>query len=527
MRRILKFRGQRTQVFGLWIFAIIVLWGMGPALACSPIALTDHQIRVKEVFDIWDRMLNNGNGFTKFNNINGRLSNEEPSVLNAYIRMYEATKDLKYLRKAVVHGDRILSHRDDIAGYTNYRGLSAPVWSNANPKYVRQGKAYPFVLDSGQLSKPLAYFAYLVRKEECLHSIKVPDGRSFSAIASFYISKVKETIRYHHKNWRIDSVDGRPVAFYILPGDADFIVGIEPTKPVPTNFQTAMGSTLLSVYMATNQPSYKKRSDRLGYFLREEMKYGSSNSCVFNYWPLMKYYPTGYVVGPIKAEDIGHAGLSMEFVRLYYENSLGIFYQGDIQRLSNTYLSKLDKGEGVFAHRLDGSGVATRSGWHQVGQYAFLSDQNPDVFESVENTLLFSLDLLNNRPASSRGYLSLANYLFQSVKRFPAGTSRCPWAKACRSDDDCLSSDPTKFSHHAADLADSRCYAYTSTGTETNSICTADRPTKSALGDYWMYDPGAAATPGMACEAARVSSVHTGTTTHRKRRNCVRKYKCR
>ncbi len=441
--------------------------------------------------------------------------------------MYEATKDVKYLRKAVVHGDRILSHRDDVAGYTNYRGRRDPVWSNANPKYVRDGKAYPFLLNSGQLTRPLAYFASLVRKEECLKVITMRDGRKFSEVASKYINKVRETIRYHHKNWRIDTVNGRPIGFYILPSDANFVVGIQPRKPVPTNFQTAMGSTLISLYMATNYPSYKKRSDRIGYFLLEELKHRPNNYSVFNYWPLMSYYPAGYVVGSIKAEDIGHAGLSMEFVRLYYENSLGIFYRADIRRLANTYLSKLDKKNGVFAHRLDGSGTATRSGRHQVGQYAFLSDRDPRVFESVENTLLFSLDLLNNPPASSRGYLSLANYLYQAVHRFPAGTSRCPWAKACRSDNDCLSSSPTKFSYHAADVADSRCYASASSGAVANSMCYGERPTKNSLGDFWLYDAGENSLPGAACEDPRASSVRTGKTAQRKRQLCVRKYKCR
>ena len=523
----LKPRSKFSPILLLWIFAVIGLTGIAPAIACTSIPLTNQQIRVKDMFDLWDRYLNNGNGYSEFNNRKGILANNEPAIINSYLRMYEATKDVKYLRKTVVHGDRILAHRDDHAGHTNYRGRSDPVWSNANPKYVRDGKAYPFVLNSGQLTRPLAYFAYLVKNEECLHKLKLPNGRVFIDISNNYILKIRETIRFHHQDWRVDTVNGRPIGFYILPDDADFVVGIEPNKPVPTNFQTAMGSTLVYLYMATKNTSYKKRADRLGYFLLDELKYNSENYSVFNYWPLMNYYPADYVVGPIKAEDIGHAGLSMEFVRLYYENSLGIFYRADIRWLANTYLTKLDKGNGVFAHRLDGSGTATRSGRHQVGQYAFLGDQDPRVFESVENTLLFSLDLLNNPPASTSGYLSLANYLYQAVKRFPAGTSRCPWAKACNTDNDCLTSSRTKFSYHAADTADSRCYASASTDAVVNALCHGDRPTKESQGDFWRYDPSAKSPSGAACENARASSVRTLNTAQRKRQNCVRKYKCR
>jgi len=523
----LKSRGGRIFAFGFWIFAVVILSGIAPAIACTSIPLTNQQIRVKDIFDLWDRNLNNGSGYSKFNNRKGILANNEPAIINAYLRMYEATKDVKYLRKAVVHGDRILSHRDDIAGYTNYRGLSAPVWSDANPKYARDGKAYPFVLESGLLIKPLAYFATLVRNEDCLHKIKMPDGRMFISIAGNYIVKARETVRYHDESWRIDSINGRPTGFYIIPDDADFVVGIEPRKPVPTNFHTAMGSALLSLYMATRSPSYKKRADRLGYFFLDELKYKPNDYSIFNYWPMMTYYPSGYVIGSLKADDISHAALSMEFVRLYYENSLGIFYRTDIRRLANTFLSNLYRRNGSFAHRVDGSGTATRSGRHQIGQFAFLSDQDPRVFDIVENALLFSLDLLNNPPASTSGYLSLANYLYQAVKRFPAGTSRCPWAKACDTDNDCLTSSRTNFSYHAADTADSRCYASASTGAVVDSLCQGDPPTKSSQGDFWRYSPNAKSPAGPACVDPRASSVRSAKTAQRALQLCVRKYRCR
>ncbi len=517
----------RTSNLGLWIFAVLIVFGITPSIACTSIPLSDRQIRVKDIFDAWTRNLKDGKGYSEFNNRKGILANNEPAIINAYLRMYEATKDVKYLRNAVVHGDRILSHRDDQAGYANYRGNSAPVWSDANGKYVRDDKAYPFVLESGLLIKPLAYFAYLVRNEDCLKIVKMPDGRTFADIAGNYIAKARQTVRYHHENWRIDTVKGRPIGFYVLPRDADFVVGVDPGRPVPTNYQTAMGSALLSFYLATRYPSYKRRADRIAYFLLDEFKNKPDESIRFNYWPSMNYYPSGYVFYSAKAEDISHASLSLEFVVLYYENSLGIFYQSDIKRLANTYLSKLDKGDGRFAHRIDGSGTATHSDRHQLGQFAFLGDQDPRVFESVENALLFSVDLLNNPPASTSGFLSLANYLYQAVKRFPAGTSRCPWAKVCRSDDDCLSSSPTSFSYHAADLADARCYASAAGDAVAHSMCHGEWPTKISLGDFWRYDRKAVSPPGAACEALRVSSVRSENTAQRTRRLCVRKYRCR
>ncbi|WP_236973661.1 hypothetical protein [Membranihabitans maritimus] len=63
------------------------------------------------------------------------LSWRESYTLNAFMDLYEATGDIKYLKEVESRGKRLLSHRDDKRGVVDGSGKSRPAWSMAS-KYV-------------------------------------------------------------------------------------------------------------------------------------------------------------------------------------------------------------------------------------------------------------------------------------------------------------------------------------------------------------------------------------------------------
>jgi hypothetical protein len=61
----------------------------------------------------------------------GQLGWGESGALSAYLLMYRAHGDAKYLDKIIDHFDRVLANRDDARGVKDYRGLSLPAWQSA------------------------------------------------------------------------------------------------------------------------------------------------------------------------------------------------------------------------------------------------------------------------------------------------------------------------------------------------------------------------------------------------------------
>ena len=59
----------------------------------------------------------------------GVLAWNEAYIIHAFIDLYEATGDEKYLHEAVRRGDRILSHRDDRRGFEDSSGIAHKRWS--------------------------------------------------------------------------------------------------------------------------------------------------------------------------------------------------------------------------------------------------------------------------------------------------------------------------------------------------------------------------------------------------------------
>lgn len=158
-----------------------------------------HSQTYRASFDYLDQALNSGQGYSFYCNADNSLSGESLE-LEAYLTMYRASKDKKYLDKFIIKAKRVQDRRDDFinnlpsnqlvnipANLTSSVGDDCPINDNPTQSCIISGTSQvpssslgwsyvedachceynvQRVLHSGQLTYPMAEFAYLVKAEE-------------------------------------------------------------------------------------------------------------------------------------------------------------------------------------------------------------------------------------------------------------------------------------------------------------------------------------------------------------------------
>jgi hypothetical protein len=90
---------------------------------------------IRTAFDRLNMVLNSGQGYIKENNEWGVIAWREAPVLEAYLSMYELTKDARYLDWFTRHADEVAKKRDSVTGRKTYDGKSPPAWPSSG-KYT-------------------------------------------------------------------------------------------------------------------------------------------------------------------------------------------------------------------------------------------------------------------------------------------------------------------------------------------------------------------------------------------------------
>ena len=365
--------------------------------------------------------LNGGDGYIAYSNREAILSQNEPAVIASYLVMYQATSSVEYLRIAINHADAILAWRDDVTGLLDYSGASPPAWSdahyNADPD---DDRAYPYALESGELVYPIADLAQIVINDSALHGLVHPIGRSYLDIALGYRDRVAETLAFHAERFHTEDGLDHPLGWFSVRPDADFLDGLPPGRPLPLNMDSAMGRAHLMLWLAFRDDEPDRASGhldvarRLAYYALLEMEWVAATEAYrWHYWPLMSYYPEGYVDngGNTSWEDLSHAALTVELAWLCWHHGAGIFYDEELRRLSRTLRLHL-LGEPPFVHRrVDGSGDALEQRY-QLGVWLKLIEAEPehtaDTYRRIYETLIDHMGLGPDALGSASGLLALA-----------------------------------------------------------------------------------------------------------------------
>src|SRR5690606_33323800 len=102
-----------------------------------------------KLFEQYDDGFNDGRGMSDADNTNGQLAWLQSYQMLAYMRMYHATSDTKWLEKVAVQFDRVLECRDDKLGRNDVHA-KVPLKGWGTATYDKAGW-HVFVVHTGMI----------------------------------------------------------------------------------------------------------------------------------------------------------------------------------------------------------------------------------------------------------------------------------------------------------------------------------------------------------------------------------------
>jgi hypothetical protein len=379
-------------------------------------------------------------GYSNFSNIDTKLG-VNSDVMQAYINMYKATKDLKYLYEFVIWAKRTMDRRDiqissasPVSGFPiqvdqcSVSQITSPsfVYNTGYPAWSRfmviQDNTqcvltpFPHFMDTGGLTYPLGMFVLLVNWEEPnLKSVMLPTGAAFGTVDTFekFANWLKDQI-YAALDWQIQQ-DYNRVAHGCWDCDA-FVSKIDGYRGI--NQQCAIGKSLaLMHYIARREngdpehyPNHNSHEDYNtdGYYWYIENMEGElwtdlqnasySVSPVGNNLP---WYTWCHAYTPQcdggLVEDISHAHIDEEFAELcakyipdWFYND---FHDSDMEKFANGLAFKMIPQPLRFTMNVAGSdascdqmcGPSPQNRYHIAGIYPFLSKYNKQIYQQISD----------------------------------------------------------------------------------------------------------------------------------------------
>lgn len=392
-----------------WVILFIVtsLFVILMPLVC----LAEDETSLRQLFTKLDSV-DNGNWYSKNNNnANSSFTWGESYVMDSYLYMYETTHDRYYLNKFVVHADGVLSWRDNLKGYKDYKGQSLPGWST-----ISNGKKMHFPVE-GMITYPMAKFAYMVYKDS--------DLVSYKSTADRYIKAVKKSIKIFDNTW----VDNGTTGYYIYPkGSPIWCDGIE----VPFNQYLTLARSQLYMYLATNNVFYLHRVTKMAQHFKNNLTLDPTiNAYKWLYWyrnglngwsaSENRSINTPNYTGYTSAEDLSHGAIDIQFAYEAYQAGI-VFNEQDMVRFGNTIEKVLTRPDATFATNVDGIGTAdiTSFPYGGIGNYLYLHEFAPSVYTKCYTIYsnynftkgggLQAIALLNKAYAEKTGKIDFVSY---------------------------------------------------------------------------------------------------------------------
>ncbi len=282
------------------------------------------------LFTEYDRNFNNGRGVSDADNTNGQLAWLQSYQMLAYMQMYRATSETKWLDKVAVQFDRALECRDDKLGRVDVHAKK-PLKGWGTATYDKAGW-HVFVVHTGMVCQGPAEFVRMVKENPALQS-------DYGTTATRFLSEI-ETIAAEANQQLKTNAAGE--GWYEDPGIGGN-GGI-----VPLNMSNAMGSVLVELYRVTGKPDYRDKATALATYFKNCLRDNGNGGYNWSYWPKTSDEKV------VSGEDISHASLNVDFASRCASAGI-VFTAEDIEKFARTWLRTVDKGNGKWAIRVDGS----------------------------------------------------------------------------------------------------------------------------------------------------------------------------
>jgi len=191
---------------------------------------------------------------------------------------------------------------------------------------------------AGMILYPAARFAHIVGADAAL-------AARYAAPLEKFRGAVAESLAAYEDQWHeripAGAGAGESEGYYTEP--------IAGAAPLPLNMMNTLGRVMLEMNLAQPNAHYLDRVTKLARFMKNRMVRRSDGAFQWAYRPgIEPPYDKG-------AEDLSHAAINVDFaVRCYQANV--VFNREDMDGLVKTFCTKIYRGGGKFADRIDGTG---------------------------------------------------------------------------------------------------------------------------------------------------------------------------
>ena len=301
------------------------------------------------------------------------------AYMRAYIDMYEASKDVRVLRRLNELLKIVADANDILTGKIDERtNRVLPGWGIKEYSFGPDGKRrYSEMLTNALFSYPLAAFARIVKENSNL-------SQEFGADANRYYNMVHEIYDVHNpfvNDRKSPYSDGTSGAYFAYPNnfyeDKINYSNIE----APINLTVIIAEPLVEIYRASVadgdiESEYKDIVTKVGNYIWHniQVKKASFNKkyLVWHYWPA-----DIDVDSRTRVEDLTHGARLAQFVvSLYNANLKGQWTKKKLEYLANTFTYGAVLDNNKFANYIDGSGgvysedAATLFEWLELQEYS-------------------------------------------------------------------------------------------------------------------------------------------------------------
>jgi hypothetical protein len=346
------------------------------------------------LFERLDAAWNQGMGLSDQDNEQASLAWGESYVMQAYVAMFDATGEGRWLQRLAEHIERVLAHRDDRRGVADYAGRSRACWRDRH--YQDANEPFCYAVHTGQITLPMALLADRLAAHPELAALPGPAGDTLGDAAARALAAALESAAVHDDEYRPGPGGGE--GYYVFPADAP--AGV-PQGNLPANQQNVLGSVLAVAGPLAGDAAATDKAARLGrLFLRGLAARG--DAWVWDYWN--RPVEDRSFDGP--GEDLSHAAINVQFAALLAARG-AVFNAVEMRGFVATFTDLVTTGEADVADHVDGTGN-TGDYDLQIGRWLPLTpwDTLGAVFFTVQGRLD---ELLASENGNATNLLALAS----------------------------------------------------------------------------------------------------------------------
>ncbi|MBI2440389.1 MAG: hypothetical protein HYV35_03355 [Lentisphaerae bacterium] len=290
----------------------------------------------------------------------GRYYWHQAYVMQAYVWLYEITRDTYWLAKLLDHVDHVLAQRDNLTGHKDYLGRLAPAWQERKSRYVWNGF-------TGAITWPMLSFAGLVQGHPDLKTILAPDGKNYLAKAKEYAAAAEAALAFHANDWRESTTEG----YYIYAADM-------PAPSIAGRISAYDMNALMGLAHLVLAGYYRQTADRdreslhaeryrryAAFFRRNITPHQNAKGQTYYIWPFAEYYGR-------QADDVGHANFNVLFAYYCYREKW-VFTLDDMRCFGRTLDRIIADDFSIPNNRIDGTNIANVSKhvlyWHLLAAF--------------------------------------------------------------------------------------------------------------------------------------------------------------